>query len=115
MIADSTWHDSAEVRQVGRDVDREAVERDPTFHPHADRGDLGFVGAVADPQADAAGFAPRGDTEAGERRDQPALERMDEMADVAPARIEVLWSANGSHANPTRGSQFASDGFAAVV
>src|SRR5262249_24004004 len=35
-------HDEIEIPQVGVDVERDAVRRDPARHPHADGGHLGF-------------------------------------------------------------------------
>src|SRR5580692_5803626 len=40
MVGDAAGHDSRVVRQVGLDVDRNAVERHPVADAHADGGDL---------------------------------------------------------------------------
>ena len=52
-IADPARDDAAEMRKVRSDVDRESVKRHPSFHPDPQGGDLGFPGAITDPDADA--------------------------------------------------------------
>ena len=89
LVGDSARDNSAEVRQVGRDVDREAVERHPALHADPDRADLGLVGAVPGPDPDPPRFAARGDPEVGERGDHQPLERMDEAANVLAALFQV--------------------------
>ena len=88
-IGDAARHDAAKMRQVGRDIERESVKRDPTLHAHSEGADLGFVGAFADPDTDPSGRAVRRNAEFREGIDHPAFERMDEAADVLPALLEV--------------------------
>src|SRR4029079_6220111 len=88
-LGDSARHDSAEVGEVGVDVEREAVKRHPALHPHSQGTDLRLARTVADPDAD----APRGPVgiyaEPSQSVDHPLLERMDEAAHVLPALLEV--------------------------
>ena len=39
-VGQAARHDPAEMRQIGGEVDRKAVQRDPALHAHADRADL---------------------------------------------------------------------------
>ena len=60
-FGDAAWHDAAEMRHVGRDVERKAVERHPAPDADADRADLGLtpvavIGPDADPTLGAARF-----------------------------------------------------------
>ena len=77
------------MRQVGRDVDRETVQRHPALHPHPDRADFGFVATRAGPDADPPAFAPCLDAQMPERVDHPAFEAMDEQANVAATLLQV--------------------------
>src|SRR5438093_8811333 len=61
--------DAIEGREVGRDVQREAVPRDPLFHVDADARDLSAAG----PHAGVAGVPLGGDAELGEGVDQRLL------------------------------------------
>src|SRR5690349_6702074 len=88
-LADSAGNDPGEMRQVGRDIDRQAVKGHPAAHANADRANLGFLGPLAGPDPDPSGFATCFYAERAKRADHPALERMDEAADVAPAPVEV--------------------------
>src|SRR3546814_14082735 len=65
------------MREVGRDVERKAVQRHPAAHAHPDRADLGLsalciVGPDANPPLDRA----RLDPQRGERVDNPHLQRV---------------------------------------
>ena len=76
--------------EIGRDVQRKAVERDPAFHAHAYRADLRLapvrcVGPDADAPFGAAGLDP----EQRQRVDHPAFERGDIGAYIAPAPRQV--------------------------
>jgi len=81
------------MREVGIDVDRQAVQRHPLLHTDADGGDLVLVAVAlvgpAHPDADAV-FAPlAAHVEGGQRADDPFLQRGDEAAHVRPAPPEV--------------------------
>src|SRR3546814_9162591 len=78
------------MREVGRDVERKAVQRHPAAHAHPDRADLGLsalciVGPDANPPLDRA----RLDPQRGARVDNPALERVIIGAYVASAPRQV--------------------------
>ena len=86
------------MRQVRLDIERDAVERHPAPHPHADGGDLvfrhlavpaRFLVGTRDPDADPvlADLAP--DVEQRQRRDDPGLQRRDIGAHVLAAAVEV--------------------------
>src|SRR3546814_3008022 len=78
------------MREVGRDVERKAVQRHPAAHADPDRADLGLAALrVVGPDADPAFGAARGNAQRGERVDDPAFERMDIGAHVAPASRQV--------------------------
>src|SRR5207245_3056660 len=55
-------HDALEGGEIGRDVQREAMPRDPLFHMDPDAGDL----ATTRPHASEAGVPPGGYAELGE-------------------------------------------------
>ena len=89
------------VRQIGLDVDREAVERHPVADAHADGGDLVLARSAVGqsrlvgtdhPDTDPAG-APLGrDAEAGEGADGPFLEVGHEAPHIlAAARAGRAW------------------------
>src|SRR3546814_14658176 len=66
------------MREVGRDVERKAVQRHPAAHADPDRADLGLAALrVVGPDADPAFGAARGNDQRGSRVDDPAFERMD--------------------------------------
>src|SRR6185436_386891 len=74
LLADPARHDAAEMTEIGIDVDRDAVERHPAPHPHADGGDLVLAAVMRDPDADAA-LAPLAlDIEARQSADDPFLQ-----------------------------------------
>ena len=95
----------------GCDIEREAVERDPALHAHAQRADLRFVGALADPDPDAPVGAVRADAELGQGVDHPAFERMDEAADVLSAFFEVEHHIADALARAVIGVAAAATGF----
>ena len=80
-VADAARDDVVEHREVGIDVEREAVTRAHRRDLHADRGDL----LVADPHAGEPVLAVRVDAEAGERVDQRGFEPADVRDDVGRA------------------------------
>ena len=76
--------------QVGRNIERKAVERHPAPDTNADRADLCLASVrVVGPDADPAVGAARLDSQIGKRVDNPALERRDKGAHVAPAPCKV--------------------------
>ena len=77
---------------------------------HAERADLGLAAAPVGPDADPPRRPPRRDAELAERRDQPAFERMDEVADVAPAPVEVEQDVADPLARPVIGVAPAAPG-----
>ena len=90
--------DAGKMREVGIDVQRDAVKRRPAPHAHADRGDLvlGFFAArrgrvirTRDPHADPVLARVAYDVEGLQRLDQPTLQRGDIGAHVGPAALEV--------------------------
>ncbi len=95
---DAAGHDAAEMRQVGFDIERNAMEGHPAAHAHADGRDLVLghpAGKAArlvrplDPDADAALAALALDVEILQRGDDPALQAGDEAAHVLAAAVEV--------------------------
>src|ERR1700724_1082798 len=93
LIGDAARHDAGEMREIGIDVERDAMQADPAPHADADGRDLvfpalGLVGA-AHPYADAVLPAFALDVERRERTDEPFLEVGDEAAYVAAAPFEV--------------------------
>ena len=81
------------MREVGIDVDRQAVQRHPLLHADADGGDLVLVAVTlvrpAHPDADAVLAPLAAHVECGERADDPFLQRGDETAHVRPAPAQV--------------------------
>src|SRR5258706_14067147 len=80
-------NDAREQGEVGRDVQGEAVRRDPPRQMHADRGDL----LLSHPDADVLLAFPRlgGEPVTGEGANENLLEIADISADVPPVRAEV--------------------------
>src|SRR3974390_91266 len=89
LLAHPTGHDTEEMRKVGIDIERHAMQRHPLLHADTNGGDLvlmslAFVGP-AYPDADAI-FAPLAAyIESGERADNPFFQRGHEAAHVRPA------------------------------
>src|SRR5439155_21150548 len=65
------------------------MHRDPTSNPHANRADLRIHPIVFNPNSDPARNTISRDIKAIERIDHPALERMDEAADILAALLQV--------------------------
>ena len=94
MVRDAAGHDAVEMRQIGFDIDRDAVKADPFAHLYAvgrdlvlARGAVGqgrFLGPL-DPDADAAFANLALDVELVQRRDHPVFKALDELPHVAPA------------------------------
>ena len=81
------------MRQIGRDIERKAVQRHPALDADADGGDLvlgvfAFLGAPH-PHADAIVAALAAHAERGQRADDPFLDRGDEAAHVRRAALEI--------------------------
>ena len=89
VFGNAARNDATEMRQVRGDIESETVKRDPAFHAHAEGPDLGFIGAIADPDPDATIGSMRAKPKIFQRVDHPAFESMDEAADVFPALFEV--------------------------
>src|SRR3546814_2039171 len=68
------------MREVGRDVERKAVQRHPAAHADPDRADLGLAALrVVGPDADPAFGAARGNAQRGERVDDRSEEHTSEL------------------------------------
>src|SRR5439155_1783352 len=80
-------HDAVEMGEIGGDIQREPVRRDPLFHVHADAGDL--AAASAGPDAGVARLPLARDVEPGERVDQGLLERAQVPMQVAAVAAQV--------------------------
>src|SRR5947207_247899 len=89
VAAHAAGHDSREVRKVGRDVQRDAVERHPVANANADGGDLVLASAARHPDADAVRSALALHAEFRKRTDQPFFQIADERAHVRFAALEV--------------------------
>ena len=105
--------------EIGRDVDRDAVEGNPAAHANAERGDLVLGGGAVerrrlvgpgDPDADAVLAGLADDAELGQRIDQPALERADEGAHVGAAAPEVEHDIGDALPGPVIGELAAAPG-----
>jgi hypothetical protein len=84
LVADAARHDVAEVREVGLDVEGEAVHGPAPHVAHADRGDLAVVDPHARVVVDAAGA---GEADVGQRVDHDLLEGVDVRGGVGDARL----------------------------
>ena len=112
VAADAARHDAVEMREVGLDVDRDAVEADPAPDPDADRRDL-VLGRAAvrlrrpvrphHPDPDPPGPPLAADREGRERADHPLLQPPDVGAHVAPAAVEVEHRVGDALARPVVG------------
>ena len=77
-------------REIGSDVQREAVEADPAAHPDADGTDLCLAAVTeVDPDADVARAEPGLDADRRQRGDQPGFQPLDEDTDIGSAASEV--------------------------
>ena len=119
-FADAAGDDALESRsEVRRDIEGDAVERNPAAHADADRGDLVFGrGAVdprrlvrpRDPDADA-GLARFADHRPCLKRvDQPALERADEGAQIGATALEIEHNVSDALSRPMIGELSAAPG-----
>src|SRR5437868_13774382 len=77
------------MRQVGCNVEREPMKRNPAFDPHPERADFDLARSVAYPNADPAFCAMRRNTQFFERVDHPPFERVDEAANILSAFFEI--------------------------
>src|SRR5579871_4637518 len=104
MLGDAAGDDAGVVRQVGLDVDRNAVERNPVADAHADRRDLVLPAILAHhPDADPAVAALAAYVEAGEGADYPALEVGHVASHVLPALAQVEHGVGHALAGPVIG------------
>src|SRR5215213_4732471 len=91
FAGDPARHDQVEEVDVGGDVEREAVARDPSRNPHADRPDF----LVSDPRATEALNAAGFDAVLRAHADHHLFEIANVTVDVAPIGIEIDdWIAN---------------------
>src|SRR5579859_2325023 len=81
---DATRHYTLEETQIGRDIDREAVQRHPSPQANADRGDL----FIAHPDTGQPLPSARRDTAACQRVDQDLFQLAQILNDVAIRAFE---------------------------
>ena len=91
-------HDSGKMREVRRDIERDAVEGNPAPDPDPDRRDL-VLGTLAarstrlvwprDPNPDAIAAPLALDTESRQGRDDPRLQSANESAKIGAPAIEI--------------------------
>jgi hypothetical protein len=53
MIRYAAWNNEAEVAQIGSQVEREPMRRDPSRHVNPDRSDLSLLACIEAPTVDA--------------------------------------------------------------
>ena len=85
-FADPTRDDARKMGEVGRDVNRQAMQTDPSAHAHTDRANLCLppVRPIA-PDANPSLRPARSNAKIAQRIDDPCFDGMDETAHVAPA------------------------------
>ena len=111
MLAHAAGHDAAIMLQIGIDIERHAVQRDPMADAHADRGDLAFAAAAfIDPDADTTRATLAFDIKPGEGADKPFLEVMNIGSDVAAPRLQVQHHISDALAWPVIGELAAAPG-----
>src|SRR6185437_5372589 len=90
MLAHAAGVDAAVMREVGIDIESDAVEGHPMAHAHADGSDLALAAVrLGDPDADPAGPALALDVEERERADEPLLEPLDIAPEVGAVTLQV--------------------------
>ncbi|MBA7705861.1 hypothetical protein ES703_114701 [subsurface metagenome] len=113
-ISHAAGHDGREVREVGLDVDGDAVEGNPAAQAHADRGDLVLMASALiwafDPDADAVLAPFAADVEMRQRADDPFLQPRHIGAHVGPAALEVEHHIGDALAGPVIGELAAAAG-----
>src|SRR6266571_3231931 len=78
LVLETARQDTLECREIGRDVQREAVRRDAARYPHTDRGDLRWPTVrKIDPDTGLSPLAPRRHAIASKRIAQCFLDRAD--------------------------------------
>src|SRR5262249_54250419 len=87
--ANAARNDAGEVREVGRDVQRNTMERHPMPDADSDGRDFVFAIAARDPDAHAIRAPLAFDLKLGKCSDQPLLEIANIAADIRLALLEV--------------------------
>ena len=104
MLGDAAGDDAGVVGEIGLDVDRDAVERDPVADADADGRNLVFPAALArHPDADPALAPLAAHVEAGEGADDPVLEVGHVAPHVLPALAQVEHGVGHPLAGPVIG------------
>src|SRR5690242_21592153 len=104
MLAHAAGDDAAVMREVGIDIESDAVEAHPMAHAHADGGDLALAAAeLGDPDADPAGPPLAVDVEERQRADEPFLEPLDIAPEVGAAALQVEHDVADALARPVIG------------
>src|SRR6202030_3228118 len=113
-LVDAARHNAGEMAEVGIDVEADAVQAHPAFHPDADGRDLvlatlALVG-TGHPYADPVLPALAANVEGRQRADQPFLQVGHESAHVAAAPLEVEHRIGHALARPVIGELAAAAG-----
>src|SRR6185437_1722403 len=104
MLAHAAGDDAAVMREVGIDIEGDAMEGHPVAHAHADGGDLALATArLGDPDADSPGPALAVEVEERERADEPLLEPLDVAPEVGAAALQVQHDVADALAGPMIG------------
>src|SRR5690606_41267410 len=93
MLAHATGHNSSEMAEIGRDIEAQPMEADPSADPDADGRDLvlsllTLIGP-AHPHTDSVRPALALDAEDRQRINHPAFERSDEGSNVTDPAAHV--------------------------
>src|ERR1041385_1224739 len=86
-VGDAARDDEVEQRQIGADVEREAVHRHPLFYVDADARDL--ARATAGPHSGLSGIPPGGNAERAETLDQDRFQLAEVPVEIAAPAVEV--------------------------
>src|SRR6185312_1267999 len=90
MLAHAAGNDAAVMREIGIDIEGDAMEGHPTAHAHADSRDLALAAVrLGDPDADPSGSTLTLDVEEREGADEPFLEPLDIAPEVGAAALQV--------------------------
>src|SRR5919204_3744301 len=93
LVSEAARDHPIKAREIGRDIEREAMRRDTARNAYPDRGDLrGTSVAQVHPDPGLAGFAPTADAICGQRVGDAELERTnvgDEIASLAEKRDRI--------------------------
>src|SRR6476620_1715867 len=107
MFADAAGNNAGEMRQIGSDVQADAVERNPMAYPDSDRGNLVFrtarlVGPVH-PDADPVLASFAFDIEAFQGPDDPLFEGGYVGAQIGAAMLQIEHDIGDALARPVIG------------